>query len=405
MIELRFATPRDAEILARHIGAAVHPRVLSMIWDCLRQNEPLDRSVISSATLSSQAIIEERETLVWTEGRPSFHREATIRRCIQEESDMSTDDEANRRGAYNESLLELKISRAPSGSIILALSWEGETIATSTQDRIDRWRKVQSVFKLIGEEDIPGDLIPHAVDTSDPYDDDEYLFPKVRLFATLFPAELVEHELAQERLTAEEEEGEADPFNTESDREAWGSTLYAPDIEDAEHVLDLENMEQPFSDGAGQDLYSADTPAPDDGLTVFNPSAKRIARIATLSGMALNTGIAQEVLAFTRKSSPLMPESFDDYSPRLLNDLAIHRRTVFSMNQSLRTDHSFGLDIHPAQKNSPDYSLSISLALERCGTSGDATLMKSVFSWNLRTDDASVQNWEEICRLATRRDS
>lgn len=318
---------------------------------------------------------------------------------------MSAEDEADRRGAYNDSLLELKISRAPSGSIILALSWEGETIATSTQDRIDRWRKVQSVFKLIGEEDLPDDLIPHAVDTSDPYDDDEYLFPKVRLFATLFPAELVEHELAQERLTAEEEEREADPFYTESDREDWGSTLYAPDIKDEEHVLDLETMDQQLSDGAGLDLYGAESPAPDHGLTIFNPSARRMAHIATLSGMALNAGIAQEVLAFTRKSSPLMPESFDDYSPRFLNDLAIHRRTVFSMNQSLRTDHTFSLDIHPAHKEPSDYSLSISLGVERCATSADTTLLKSVFTWNLLSDDASVKNWEEICRIATSRDS
>jgi hypothetical protein len=257
----------------------------------------------------------------------------------------------------------------------------------------------------LGEECAPWDLLPFAVEKSDRDDDDTYKFQRVRLYATLFPAELVELELDQEReAQARAERENSDDRDTESDEddETWSDSSYTSEFEQDEDDGVGANDDE-FGEGDslhGEDPYPSQTHTPDQSLTILNPTPSQISRIANLSHMPLTPEIVEEVLAFTKKGSPLMPEAFEGHSSRALSDLAIHRRTTFTMDRSLNTRHSYDLVTYTAAEALPDPSLAISLSVERLPLPGEEPFIKSFFEWTAFSEVAKIENWDRILRIA-----
>jgi hypothetical protein len=400
-LELITPTIRDAEKLISHIGASVHPGVLAMAWDALRENKPLDKGLISLTSPTSRATIEERETLVWHDDTSTVCREITIRRLAPTEGSMSVAEESNCHDAGDHFHLEVTLSRTDTGAICVGVQWEGGSEAESMASLNKRWEKIQGVFTLLGEECAPWDLLPFAVEKSDRDDDDTYKFQRVRLYATLFPAELVELELKQEReAQARAEREDSDDRDTERDEddETWGDSSYTSEFERDEDD-EVEANDDEFEEGDSLP-YSSQIHTPDQSLTILNPTPSQISRIANLSQMPLTPEIIEEVMAFTRKGSPLMPEAFEGHSSRALRDLAIHRRTTFTMDRSLSTTHFYDLVTYTAAEDLPDPSLAISLSVERLPLPGEEPFIKSLFEWTAFCEVAKIENWDRILRIA-----
>ena len=407
-VELKVPTIRDAEKLISHIGASVHPGVLAMAWDSLRENKPLDKGLISLTTPTSRATIEERETLVRHDSQSTVCREITIRKLSPEEGSMSVAEESNCHDQAEDFHLEVTLSRTEAGEVCVGVQWEDGAEAESITSLNKRWEKIQEVFKVLGEQCAPWDLLPFAVEKSDKDDDDTYVFPKVRLYATLFPAELVEHELEQEReaqARAEREKSEDRDTESDEDDERWGDSTYSSEVErdeDENKEADDEDLDEGESRDT-DDPYTAQPYTPDQSLTILDPTPLQISTIANLSRMPLTNGIIEEVIAFAKKGSPLMPEAFEGHSSQVLNDLAIYRRTTYTMERSLRTNHSYGFITHTALEDLPDPSLSISLTLERLPLPGEEPFIKSVFEWTIFSEIAKIENWDRILRIAKER--
>ena len=98
-----------------------------------------------------------------------------------------------------------------------------------------------------------------------------------------------------------------------------------------------------------------------------------------------------------------MPEAFEGHSARALKDLAIHRRTTYTMDRSLRTKHSYDLVTYTTAEDLPDPSISIALSLERLPLPGEEPFIKSVFEWTTFSDVAKIANWDRILRIAKER--
>ncbi len=130
-VELKVPTIRDAEKLISHIGASVHPGVLAMAWDSLRENKPLDKGLISLTTPTSRATIEERETLVWHDSQSTVCRELTIRRLSREEGSMSAQEESNCHDQAEDFHLEVTLSRTEAGEVCVGVQWEDGAEAES----------------------------------------------------------------------------------------------------------------------------------------------------------------------------------------------------------------------------------------------------------------------------------
>jgi hypothetical protein len=398
-------TLHDAEMLVAHIGASVHPAVTSMIWEALQENKPLDRSVISLTAPTTKAVIEERETLVWNKGQSMVFREVTIGRLSPEENAMGFDEDSPSYNSFEESFLHVKLSRPPTGEICLAVEWENGQEAVSIVSLNHRWEKIRGIFKVLGEVPPPWDSRPFAIEKADPYDDDIYMFGRIVLFAAPFPAELVEHEIEQEREAQARAQEEADSYGTgrEDDRDAWSNVNYFSEFEENDDSeLDDENK-IPQVDSRDEDPYSATPYTTDQPLTILSPTSHQITRIANLSQMAITTGIVEEVLAFTKRASPLMPEAFEGHTARALNDLSIQRRSIFTMCGDLETRHSYALDMHTTAENLPDPALSIILSHEHLTIPGEAPFIKSVFEWTLFSEIATIKNWDTILRVARER--
>lgn len=404
-LELRNPTLREAEKLIAHIGASVHPAVISMIWEALQENKPLERSPISLTTPTSKGVIEERETLLWNNDQSSVCREVRIARLAPEEDSLTFNDATDRCGSFTESFLHVNLSRSPTGEISLALEWEGGQEAESTASLNHRWEKIREVFKLLGEDPPPWDSRPFAIEKTDRYDDDIYVFGGIKLFAALFPAELVEHELEQEREAQARAQEEADAYSTErdDDTEDWGSASFSSELkEDDESNID-DQGEPPHNISKGEDPYGSNSCTPDHSLTILSPTSRQITTIANLSRMAVTKEIVEEVLALTTKGSPLMPEAFEGHAASALNDLSIQRRTIFTMHRGLKTTHSYALDIHTAADNLPDPTLSIILSHEKFPIPGESSFIKSIFEWTLFSELATIKNWDKILRIAKER--
>lgn len=404
-LELITPTIRDAEKLISHIGASVHPGVLAMAWDALRENKPLDKGLISLTTPTSRATIEERETLVWHDDTSTVCREIAIRRLSPMEGSMSVAEESNCHDTGDHFHLEVTLSRTDTGEICMGVQWEGGSEAESIASLNKRWEKIQAVFTLLGEARAPWDLLPFAVEKSDRDDDDTYVFPKVRLYATLFPAELVEHELEQERQAqARAERERQEDWDTESDEddESWKDSSFSSEFErDEDDGVEANDDECEEGDSLHrEDPYPSHIHTPDQSLTILNPTPSQISKIANLSQMPLTPEIVEEVIACTRKGTPLMPEAFEGHSSRALRDLAIHRRTTFTMDRSLSTRHSYDLVTYTTADDLPDPSLAISLSVERLPLPEEEPFIKSVFEWTAFSEVAKIKNWDRILRIA-----
>lgn len=398
---LEIITPslRDAENLIAHIGASIHPAVIAMVWESLKENKPLEKSPISLTTPTSKAIIREKETLVWHNESSTVCRDVTIQRFSHDTDTLDIDEESH---------LQVSLSRTPAGDVSVALEWEDGREADSTANLNKRWEKVHAIFKLLREEPITWDIRPYAVEKECPYDDDAYIFQKVRLYAALFPAELVELELEQEReAQARADQEAADGFDTERDDEEadWGSATYSSEFKDEDEDSEPSETEQPaHGSPEGRDPYTSSTCPQDESLTILSPSSLQISKIAYLSRMRVTTGIIEEVMQCTKTGGLLTPEAFQGHSPRALNDLAIHRSTTFTMGGALRTTHTYGIDVNTTVETLPDPALSISLSLETVPLPGEEPFLKSVFEWTTFSDLSTIQDWEEILRIAKARE-
>lgn len=405
-VELKVPTIRDAEKLISHIGASVHPGVLAMAWDSLRENKPLDKGLISLTTPTSRATIEEKETLVWHHNACTVCRELAIRKLSPPEGSISAAEESNCHDTADDFHLEVTLSRTEAGEVCVGLQWQDGSEAESITSLNKRWEKIQEAFKVLGEQRVPWDLLPFAIEKSDKDDDDTYEFPKARLYATLFPAELVEHELEQERQAqARAERERSEDRDTESDEEdeTWRDSSYSSEFErDEDEDVDSGDGEDQESLPA-EDPYTSQPSSSDQSLTILDPTPAQIRTIANLSQMRLTNGIVEEVIAFAKKESPLMPEAFECHASEALNDLAICRRTTYTMDRSLRTSHSYDFINHTAAEDLPDPSLSISLSLQRLPVPGEEPFIKSVFEWTIFSDVARIENWERILQIAKER--
>jgi hypothetical protein len=74
------------------------------------------------------------------------------------------------------------------------------------------------------------------------------------------------------------------------------------------------------------------------------------------------------------------------------------------MGGSLKTTHTYGIDVNTPVETLPDPALSISLSLESLPLPGEEPFLKSVFEWTTFSELSTIQDWEEILRIAKARE-
>jgi hypothetical protein len=356
-LELNFATPADASMLLCHLGAPLDGVVLAKIWDALRQNQPLDVLGVSYVAPSSQAILEERETIAWQQGVPLVSRSVCVRRLAGDDRVSAIAEGATRRDTHLTSNLELTLSRASTGGVALSLCWEGAALATTTRERLWRWKKMQAVFDWLGEEAIPGDLLPHAGPRCEERGYDEYHFRKVRLYTTLFPAEFVERELAEERARGPYERAGLDSHTEPTPDAGWRSLREPP--------------------GGTADRCTRRVPTT---LTLHNAPVQQIAEIAQALGMPLGVAHVEEVIRCATYRSPLIPEHFESDDGVVLDGVAFHRQTTFVVDSRVRSTDVFWIERAVPDPSALRVSISMSAVKPCSGT--PVPFLKSVFSWH-----------------------
>ena len=400
-LHVAIKNPSDGELeaLLRQVPASLPTGALHMIIESLRENTPLDRGALSFIAEVSKATVEEATSLVWNDGKPELTRYVVISGLGEEPES----DGPNSSQGFAPDNFQLTIDRTGTGDIEVALGWENGDCAESLEALNDRWTRMNEVYKSLGREALPWDLLPHAIERSAQSHDDEYVFEGLTMAAYPMDLDVILQDLETEERLRQEDVQEASGHHHDDardDDDEWGlfqgvNTGEAPD--DDEHAADFEDDSRSQSD-EGQDGSDA-LIMPGEDLTIIDPTSHQLTSIAKLSSMPVSRQLIEQLMQATREGAPLQPDKFKFVSAKIREQICLHQRGTFILNGSMTETQRYSLD--EVDLNKPTM-FCINLTYQTPSTPQPDGVLKSVLHWEHFLPDYDVPNWDKIVDIAKR---
>lgn len=386
-------------VLMRHVGVSLPFTVVRMIVESLRDDTPIDRGALSFVAEISKASVEEATSLVWNNGKPELTRYVVISSLPDEQESQTTESSRD----FSPDRFQLTIDKTSKGEIEVALGWENGDCAESLDSLNERWKRMNALYKELGKDPLPWDLLPHASERETGSHDDEYPFQGLTMVAYPMDPDVILQDLNIEERTKREEDHEGNGNHHDHDRDdgdesddAWGlfhgvDTGESPDSDD-------EN-ETPTS--TLEDEEASEYPAmPGDDLTIIDPTSRQLYSIAKLSSMPVSKELINEIMQTTREGAQLTPARFASVPADIREQICVHQRGTFILNGSMTETHRYALD--EVDLNKPTM-FCMNLYYQRPSSPKKEGILKSVLHWEQFSPNADVPNWDRIVDIARRR--
>lgn len=359
------------------VEVSLHPTVLQMIEHSLTNDLPLDVAILSETAETSRALVEERVTLRVEEGQPTYIRAVVISKLLPpDEIELEYFDEDHRD-------LALHITKSITGKIEAILTWEDESLSTDLNMLRERWERVDKLYTDLGLPVLPFDLGPLAHDPSGQVPDPLFDYKGTTLAAYPTPPEVI--------LTYHE--------NSPTDeRESWGPISPLEDGDPAgiyadEDDEDLDDDDETPSTSNDRKL----TPEPGEELTITNPTAIQLSKIANLSGMPASPSLMRKLILAIQNNQEVAPQNFGSLPVEEYENVAISSRKTFQLGGGLSRISKISVeDI----RDHDGVGFTINLTHSAGSTSHKKASLQAVLNWAIFSVEAHVENWDRILRLA-----
>ena len=357
------------------VEVSLHPTVLEMIEQCLTNDLPLDVAILSETAETSRALVEERVTLRVEEGQPTYIRAVVISKLLPpDEIELEYFDEDHRD-------LALHITKSITGKIEAILTWEDESLSTDLNMLRERWERVDKLYTDLGLPVLPFDLGPLAHDPSGQDPDPLFDYKGTTLAAYPTPPEVI--------LTYHE--------NSPTDeKETWKPISPLEDGDSAGIYVDEDD--QDIDDEAPSTSNDRKlTPEPGEELTIINPTAIQLSKIANLSGMPASPSLMRKLILAVQKSQEITPQNFASISAEEYENVAISSRKTFQLGGGLSRQSVISVeDI----RDHDGVGFTINLTHSAGSTSHKKASLQAVLNWAIFSVEAHVENWDRILQIA-----
>jgi hypothetical protein len=362
--------PQDKlDFCLSQVDTSLHPSVLEMIENSLKNELPLDVAILSQSAETSRALIEERVTLRIEEGQPRYIRAVVISKLRPPDGlELEHFDEDHRD-------LALHISKSVTGKIEAILTWDDGNLSTDLTMLRERWERVDKLYTDLGLPVLPFDLGPLAHDPSGQDPDPLFDFKGTTLAAYLTPPEVI--------LTYHENSNPTD------------EELSLP--EDGDPASLFEDEEDEDEGTPSMSHRGALKPEPGEELTIMNPTATQLSKIANLSGLPASPALMKKLLDATLNGQDLTPQNFESLSVRDYENVAISSRKTFQLAGSLSRRTMISVeDI----RDNEGVGFTLNLTHSAGVNSNKKASLQAVLNWTIFSLDAHVENWDRILRIA-----
>lgn len=386
--ELIMLDPAPSRILfcLSQVAASLHPEAVEMIERSLKTGMPLDVETLSRASESARAIVEERTTLRVEQGEPQHTRAVVVSRLRPPEGPMSEHNDEDHRD------LSLHLTQSIAGKIEAILTWESEDLSTDLNMLRERWERFDKLYEEMGLPPLPFDLGPLAHDPSGEDPDPLFDHEGTTVAAYITPPDVILNYRAP--ANSHDDEDEVSEFARED-----GETEFTGDDDgfDAQSsdadVLDYPGVSRERETSEHRDP----TPEPGDQLTIINPTAAQLAKIARLSGTPARREVLERIMEATRLGEEIDTRTLSSLSTNDYKELVISAKRRFELAGGLQRTRSVTIG-DARDRDGIGFSITLS-NVDQTGAAKNSPL-KALLTWELFDIDAHVRNWESILKIA-----
>lgn len=381
-------TPEQLATALTHINAALHPEVLEMAEEAVRQDTPLNEKRVFLAAEVNRAHIEELVTTGWTTGNPEPIREIRIKRLPpqSEQEEEAREDEID---------FQLLLRKTPKGEVEASLTWEVDDMAYNLNELRDRWSRVDTVCKSWGGDIFPWDLSQLTITPpSDEYRDTHYTHKGLRIGAYPAPADVIlDYNDGQtpQRDLDDEDSFRSDP-NEDADDERSEFALSSDDDEQGRSSADRDDDQDDSPNKSGNFVE----PEGHD-IVIREPSAAQLARIARLSKLAINREAFEQAISALRSDLEVESRAFASTNADVLENIYFQSKRSYSLKGHLVQERT--LAFHDANEENP-VAFSIELTSRKNEKAGAPRVVDAWLHWEMLSSDAEVANWQQILAIA-----
>ena len=380
-------TTEQLETALSHLKVALHSSVIDMAATAVRNETPLNRSILSLAAESSRTCVEERWTTGWPNGEPEPVREIRIKRLPPQskQEEMVREDEVD---------FQLLLKKTPKGEVEASLTWDIDDMAYNLNELRARWERVDNVCRSWGTDPLPWDLSTLTITPPDgEFKDTHYTHKGLRVGAYPAPDEVIldyvdEHSPKRD-LTDE------DSFRPDTDEEEDNDSQFGIPTSAKENDTFAEDADT--ADLIGKQASNEFVEPEGHDLVIQEPTANQLARISTLSKLAINKETFELAIAALRADSEVEGRAFAATNGEVLKGLYFQSSRSFSLQGDLVEERT--LSFHDADEESP-VAFSIELTSRKSEGPGAPRIVDAWCHWETLSSDAKVAHWEQIVRIS-----
>lgn len=370
-----------------HVHVNLHATVLEMAEAAIRQGSPLNDTFLFAAAECSRACVEEILTTGWKNGTPEPIREVRIKRLPPQ----SEQEEIAREEQIDFQLLLRKTSK---GEVEASLSWDIDDMACNLNELRARWNRVDDVCTSWGRDPLPWDLSTLTITPPDAeYRDTHYSHKGLRVGAYPAPDEVILDYTDEQKPQRDlDDEDSFSPGANEEDDER--SEFASPTEDEGQDTISAGSGGKKGT--ATNEAGNIEEPEGHD-ISIREPSAGQLARIARLSNLAINQDAFELAIAALRSDSEVESRAFASTKAEVLENIYFQSKRSYSLKGNLVEERT--LAFHDANDESP-VAFSIELTSRKNDTAGSPRVVDAWLHWEVLSSDAAVANWRQIVAIA-----